>query len=149
MAIKIDLYTNHDLFLKQRQQDWNIGRWLRSRGIDVQDLDSHPRIDDIILLINIRQSLWTVMNNSEQASWGGYWDSVYKKKNALKNKALIKFEKIAEQIQDRQQLIRQLRTGTSQRNKDHDMTAKGSCSPQVEHTAVEQRECRGDLAPWE
>lgn len=146
--------------LQNQQQDWDIGRWLRTRGITVADLDQHPRIDDVIFLITIRENLWTVMTKGEQASWGGYWNSVYINKNKLKPKAYKLFETIAQEIITRQQLIHQLRLknqvitqikklGTRHPNMDHDITAKGSCPPQVEHTAVDQRECRRDLAPWE
>lgn len=145
---------------QSRKQDWDIGRWLRGHGITLQDLDNHPRIDDVILLINIRQSLWTVMTKEEQASWGGYWNSVCYNKNKLKLKALKLFENIAQEIIVRQQRIHQIRLkhqvttqikqiGTRHPNMDHDITAKGSCPPPVEHTAVDQRECRRDLAPWE
>lgn len=139
----IDLYNNHETYIQQQRQDWNIGRWLKSHGVTVTDLDKHPRIDDIVLLINIRQSLWTSMTASEQATWGAYWNIVYNKRKPLKPKALTKFEHITQQIKQRQlkiQIIRQI--GSAKQNIGHDNKAKGPCLPPITDAKREPQECR-------
>lgn len=144
--MKIDLYNNHETYIKQQRQDWNIGHWLQSHGITVKDLDQHPRIDDMVLMINIRQEFWTAMNAHEQGVWAGYWSVVYKKRKPLHAKALRKFENIIEQIRQRRlkiQILRQLQTGTSQnKNIGHDNKAKGPCLPPVTDAKREPQECR-------
>jgi hypothetical protein len=112
--------TNHTLAreLKQystlsREQNWDIARWLRQSGrkITVTDLDSHPHIDDVITLLNIREALWHLMDQKEQACWGGYWSVVYQQKKPLQDRFWKKFNRIADNIQQRQlkqSAIRQL-----------------------------------------
>ena len=145
--MKIDLYNNHEQYIKEQHQDWDIGRWLKSHGVTVQDLDKHPQIKDITLLINIRQEVWHIMNASEQATWGAYWNIVYKEKKSLKSKALKKFEIIAQATYQRQlklkaiKQINQLKTSTSYQNIDQDNKAKGSCLPQVTSVKRDEREC--------
>jgi hypothetical protein len=139
----IDLYNNHEQYVKEKRQNWNIGRWLQSHGVTVADLDSHKQIADVVLLINIRQEFWHNMNLSEQAVWGAYWNIVYNKKRALKPKALKKFETIIQQVNQRRlkiQILRQI--GSAKQNIDQDNKAKGSCLPPVTNTKRELQECR-------
>jgi hypothetical protein len=141
--MKIDLYNNHEQYIKEQRQDWNIGRWLRSHGVTVKDLDTHRQISDVVLLINIRQSLWTWMTAGEQASWGAYWNVVYRKQKPLKPKALKKFEQITESVRQRQikiQIIKQI--GSAKQNIGHDNKAKGPCLPPVTDAKREPQECR-------
>ena len=141
--MKIDLYNNHEQYLKEKRQDWNIGRWLKNHGVTVADLDRHKQITDVILLINIRQQLWSIMNASEQSTWGAYWNLVYKQNRSLNSKALTKFENIAIQVNQRQlkiQILRQI--GSAKQNIDQDNKAKGSCLPPVTDAKREQQECR-------
>lgn len=144
----VDLYNNHEQYIKEKNQDWNIGRWLKSHGVTVKDLDSHKQINDVVLLINIRQQYWHAMSSSEQASWGGYWNVVYRNSKPLKPKALKRFETIIQQINQRQtkiqvlRQINQLKTGSAPQNIDQDNKAKGSCLPQVTNAKREQQECR-------
>jgi len=79
------------------EQEQLIGYWIRDKGMKHADFVGHPYIDDVIMLINIRDSVWNMLNKSEQAVWGAYWNQVYHKRHKLKNKALIKFEKIISQ----------------------------------------------------
>jgi hypothetical protein len=141
--VKIDLYNNHDVFIKESQQDWNIGRWLKSHGVSIKDLDQHEQIADVVLLINIRQEFWHGMNYSEQAVWGAYWNIVYNKSRPLKSKSLKKFEHIIQQANQRLLKINILRqTGSAKQNIDQDNKAKGSCLPPVTNTKRDQQECR-------
>jgi hypothetical protein len=141
--VKIDLYNNHDVFIKESQQDWNIGRWLKSHGVSIKDLDQHEQIADVVLLINIRQEFWHAMNKQEQGVWAGYWSTVYKKRKPLYPKALKKFEHIIQQANQRLLKINILRqTGSAKQNIDQDNKAKGSCLPPVTNTKRDQQECR-------
>jgi hypothetical protein len=92
----------------QRKQDWAIGPWLRKKGMTVKDLDSHPQVDDLIILINIRDQLWYAMTHREQCSWGKYWDLVYQYQYPLTQKFWNKFNTIAKQIDNRQQTRQQI-----------------------------------------
>ena len=103
--------TNHTLAREltqystlSQEQNWDIARWLRQSGrkITVTDLDSHPHIDDVITLLNIREALWHLMDQKEQACWGGYWSVVSQQKKPLQDRFWKKFNRIADNIQQRQ-----------------------------------------------
>lgn len=137
---------------QNRRQDWRIGAWLRDHGVTVQDLDSHPCVDHMILLINIRQALWSHMDASAQATWGVYWGLVFRDRKQLKPKALLKFERITQDIINRQQKITVIRTATKQdQNKGRNMTA--NCPDQPDSKLVKQDQLGGrkeqELLPWE
>ena len=141
--MKIDLYNNHETYIKERQQDWDIGRWLRRHGVTVTDLDRHPRIADVVLLINIRQEFWHAMNKHEQGVWAAYWSIVYTKRKSLNKKALKKFETIIHEINQRRlkiQILRQI--GSANKNIDQENKAKGSCLPSVTNAKRDEQECR-------
>jgi hypothetical protein len=135
-------------------QDWSINRWLKKHGINVHDLESHPRIEDVIDLLKIRQSFWPQMTNSEQGVWAAYWSMVYHKRRTLKSKAWIKFERIAQAIDQRQQRISQIRQHRSPQahsNKGRNMTA--NCPDQPDSKLVKRESLGGrkeqSLLPWE
>ena len=46
--MKIDLYNNHEVFIKESKQDWSVSKWLRSKGINLNDLQDHQQINDVI-----------------------------------------------------------------------------------------------------
>ena len=141
--MKIDLYNNHEQYIKEKRQNWNIGRWLKNHGVTVKDLDRHKQIKDVVLLINIRQECWLHMTTSEQAVWGAYWSIVYTQSKALNSKSLKKFEQIIQQVNQRKTKINILRQiGSAKQNIDQDNKAKGSCLPPVTNTKREQQECR-------
>jgi hypothetical protein len=139
----IEQYQDFQTNRTNQRHQWDIGRWLRSHGVTVQDLDTHPRIPDVILLINIRTNLWHAMNSSEQAVWGAYWSIVYHKRRPLNHKALTKFERITLAVDQRQLQIKILRQiGSATKNIGQDNKAKGPCLPPVTDTKREPQECR-------
>jgi hypothetical protein len=147
--MKIDLYNNHETYIKELRHDWNIGRWLKGHGVTVEDLDKHPHINDVILLINIRQNYWHIMTASDQGVWAAYWGLVYSKQKALRPKAWKKIEVIVEAAYQRHlkiNIIKHLnhqKTGTiPTQNIGQDNKAKGPCLPQVTNTKREQQDCR-------
>jgi len=96
--------------LNAQRQEWNVGLWLRTKGINLDDLDGHTQITDVIILINIRDDLWHRMNLSEQATWGAYWNIVYKKGYPLNKKFWKKFNNIVMAIDSREHIMAQNRT---------------------------------------
>ena len=66
--------------------------WCRTKGIHSKDLDSHPKMDDVILLMKWRDAMWAKCNASERAFYNSIWGYVYSKKRPLKQKYLKKLE---------------------------------------------------------
>lgn len=95
-----------DAFNNDRQ-NWNIAKWLKFRGIDIDTLEGFHNIDDVVTLLNIRDELWHRMNPNEQGAWSAYWGLVYKKKRPLTNKFWKKFTMLVEAIDSREQARKQ------------------------------------------
>jgi hypothetical protein len=114
--------------------------WMRKLGLRAVDLETHPRADDIVTLLMIRQSFWHLMNHREQACWGGYWGIVHQKKFVLNRKFWNRFNTITHAIDHRQQnqnrARQQIRT---LKNKDHNSEAKGSDLSQGTYTKGNNR----------
>lgn len=151
MAIKQDTQSYYYHEFQNNKQNWAIDAWLRGHGISASDLETHPRIQNVIALLNIRQSFWTLMNAQEQGVWAAYWSIVYHHKKPLKPKAWDKFVKIAKSIDHRQQLIHQLRATRQNQNKGRNMTA--NCPDQPDSKLVKRESLGGreeqSLVPWE
>jgi hypothetical protein len=86
--------------LKEIEQNILIKRWIKKKGISFEDLDRHPQIDDVILMLKVRE-LKDSMNSSEIARWGAIWNTVYYKKRALNSKNLTKIQNIVVEAQQR------------------------------------------------
>lgn len=84
-------------------------RWLKQRGLTLKDLESHPQIDDVILLSRWRDEFWTQATKNERAFWSSQWDWAYHKQCPLKKKYLSKLEEITITVSDRhiKQLVKQ------------------------------------------
>lgn len=101
-------FTSTDYAANTRyyEQQQLIGYWAKTKGISLSAIDQHPQPDDVVLLLNIRDSaFWHLFNNSEQAVWGAYWNVVYHKNKKLKIKALNKLEQIITTATNRQQTL--------------------------------------------
>lgn len=133
-----------DPVVRQIERDLNFvtGCWVTRFGITNWDLENHPNIGDVVLLINIRKSQWHHFNASERGYWSYVWDWCYHKGMSLKNKQLNKLEKNTLQAIYRLTKAKQLMAKkTTPKNKvagdlpkqkeDHDTTAKGSSSAQT------------------
>ena len=83
--------------------------WCRSKGISAKDLENHPQADDLVLLINIREATWHMLNSQEQGVWAAYWGWVYTKGYSLKNKHINKLESVTYQALTRYNQIQQAR----------------------------------------
>jgi len=115
--------------LSNREKAHYTNWWCKTIGIKSRDLDSHPQIDDVILLIRWHQECWMDSNKSQRGVWSGYWSVVYHHQFPLKAKALKKLEATTQEIITRQQArqlkqikIRQLRESNQQKGIVH-MTA--------------------------
>lgn len=82
--------------LQEIEQNQLIGYWIKSKGITFKDLQKHPQIDDVILLLKVKQ-MAHMFTNSEQSHWGAVWAIVYKDKKPLKQKHITKIQKNIEQ----------------------------------------------------
>jgi hypothetical protein len=78
--------------------------WCCSLGFKSTDLENHPKIEDVLLLVKFRQRFWSDMLNKERSTWGAIWGWVYLNKYTITNKNLGKLEKIINNIQYRQEL---------------------------------------------
>ena len=68
--------------------------WIKAKGLNKRVLETHPYIDDLILMLRVKDELWTMFNTSEQAIWQRYWHNVYINHRPLHSKALKKLEQI-------------------------------------------------------
>jgi hypothetical protein len=78
--------------------------------------NAHPAIDDVIILIKLRDEFWSNWNHNEKCVWAAHWSSVYHKGHHFKAKALKNIEQLAntgihrqQQQIKQQEKIRQLR----------------------------------------
>lgn len=83
-----------ELRFEQRQTrqelNYEISSWCRKKGIRYGELDTHPQIDDVIILIKFKDEMWNDMDASERGIWGRYWNFVYNHKLPLKQAYLDK-----------------------------------------------------------
>lgn len=143
--------------LSENRQDWRIDRWMSKHGVKARDFDTHPCIDDLIKLINIRDYLWHRMNLSEQATWGAYWNIVFRQRKFLKEKFWAKMNAIVKNIDAREKQQTYARTYLKSRlkqnpkNTDHNKEAKGSNLSKVISVEMESQGGRQvlDIPPWE
>jgi hypothetical protein len=131
--MKIDLYNNHETYIKESKQDWDISRWLKSKGMTLKDLEYHPRMDDLVTLLQIRTELFNRMSPKEQATWAAYWSLVKGQQYPLTKKFWKKMERITQDIDYRDQLLAEQRQRImalriEPLKRDHDNKANGSHS---------------------
>lgn len=154
-----DSYLYHDS--KQTQQDQMIDRWCLRKGIRRRDLEQHPRWDDIILLMRIRQEYATELRSDRSllGTLDAYWGMVYSERKLLKSRSYIKLEILVEQLEKvrqrealKRQIIQAMRGVGQKQNTGQDMTAKG---PNLPKSKLAKREQQGgreeviDTPPWE
>jgi len=131
--------------LSQSELTHYTNYWCKTKGISIKDIESHPRADDIVLLVAFRDEFWNKLNKFEQASWAGYWSSVYVKKNKLKKKALDKLENII--ITANQRHLKNLVIQAQQRQRIKALKQNPHAKPSVYMTA--KSEGLDQSAPWD
>ena len=83
-------YTNHDL-----EQEQLIGYWSKkTHGISRKDIQEHPCIDDLILLVKFKAEFWD-LPSFWRAPFEHIYKSVYTSKIPLKGKQLRQLSRIA------------------------------------------------------
>ena len=106
--MKIDLYNNHETFVKESRQDHAIDAWCSHLGLDRKRIENHPDISSIRTLLDLR-GLWPRMNTHDQNIWNMVWRQVYEHEYTLslwhKNKLLT----IVDGIEYRDQRLEQSR----------------------------------------
>jgi hypothetical protein len=126
--------STHPLSKKELTHYTNL--WCRQRGIHSRDLETHPRVDDVVALLAWREEMWHKLNRSEQACWAGFWSSIYHKKNKISSKALKKLQTITTQAEHRhlKTIIQRAKIKATRQNpinkSAYDMTAKDAGSTQ-------------------
>ncbi len=121
-----------------REYNNELKRFLASKGLRVNDLSNHKRIDDLIVLLRMKQDLGHVFTNKDHAIWGRLWDWCYNKNYGITNKG---YEKLAKLTNHKKQFIQAQQQAKLQRlqkiyklrlqqrkqieNISQDMTAKG------------------------
>ena len=100
---------NLDLLTTDQLKTYYTNRWCLEKGIKSRDILNHPRIDDAILLINIRDEFWEFFNAKNQGLWAAYWNKVYHLQYRLQPKHLKQLEKLVSIGISRQQELAQKR----------------------------------------
>ena len=152
--MKIDLYNNHEQYIKEQRQDWAITKWCLKKGITISTLMNHPQFKDVAFLLEFRSEFekeYKTMK-SLMLTVAKYWNIVYIKKKPLDLKAFNKFEiiankciKIRQQNEYKKQIIKKLRHQNqgqpNPNNIGQDNKAKGPCLPTVANMKGIQQEC--------
>jgi len=72
--------------------------WCRTQGIHYQDLQDHPQIDDVIVLVKFIDEYQKEFKAKQRLQVYLLWDSCYKKRRPLKKKHLNQLLGIGERI---------------------------------------------------
>jgi hypothetical protein len=144
------------------RQNWRIASWCLKKGIAVDTIEGHPYYEDILFLVQFQDEFETEYKSNavDYNCFRAYWSIVIKDRKPLNTKAFAKFERIAHncmQIRQQQQAklnqihaLRKQQAPAKIENMDHDMMAKGSCSPQkLTHKGANESAVEKSLVPWE
>lgn len=102
--MKIDLYNNHEAFIKENKQDREIKKWCYQLGISYNTIMQHPHLADIRVLIDLR-NYWTHMTDIDQTIWNKAWRSVYEHEYPLTAYYKRKLELVIDGIEYRKQRL--------------------------------------------
>lgn len=82
---------------QEQTQEQLVGYWIKRFGISKRDLDNHPQIDDVMLLIKFAREFKDI-NNYRQKQFTRIWRWVYTNQMPLKAKHLRQLNHIGEQL---------------------------------------------------
>jgi uncharacterized UBP type Zn finger protein len=116
LEMKIDLYNNHEQFIKERKQDAAIERHCRLLKISRKKLESHPNITDLVTLMSFDQHQ-TWMTEKDQKIWTHTWNWVYHKELPLNAYHQRKLISILDSIEYRQRNMKKAITMTSRKGR--------------------------------
>lgn len=77
--------------------------FLKTKGITAKDLTSHPLIDDLILLVSVRDEFANEFNQTQQEYLTNLWHYVYNNQYRLKTKHLKKLEQFTITLESQRQ----------------------------------------------
>lgn len=97
---------------QSRKQDWDIAAWARKKGLSLDDVQNHPCIDDISLLLRVQSEYESEYksNPTLYASYNALWSGVHSRKRRLNAKGLGRLEIIvttSESIRQHNNLVQQ------------------------------------------
>lgn len=99
---KKQIIDNEKIRRQSLEAEQLVGYWAKKFScITRRDLTNHPQIDDVIMLLKIRDELGTHFNNKESGMWGFCWSYTYHQKCHLKKKHLKKLETLVTGINTR------------------------------------------------
>ena len=92
--------------------------WCRTLGIHSKDLETHPQIDDVIILISFLKEYLKDLKESKRIHLHILWDWVYRQKKALTNKQCKQLTRLIYQLEStrfhRQRRLEQARKKVKQ-----------------------------------
>lgn len=105
--MKIDLYNNHEQFVKESKQNHAIDAFCRRHKISRDKLENHPYIADIrtLLIFDQWQSLMTA---KDRQIWTHAWQHLYHRERALTEYLQRRLISIVEGIEFRQQRLKHI-----------------------------------------
>jgi hypothetical protein len=92
-----------------KPRDLGCGSRVSDDGKIIRFQNAHPAIDDVLILIKLRDEFWEYWNHNEKCVWAAHWSSVYHKGHPFKAKALKNIELLANSGIFRQQTRLELR----------------------------------------
>lgn len=99
--MKIDLYNNHNVFIKESQQNHAIDAFCRGHSITRAKLEQHPNIEDLATLMAFdSHEAW--MTPKDQQIWRHAWAWVCHRELPLNTYHKRKLNSILDSIQYRQ-----------------------------------------------
>lgn len=75
-------------FFQSVEQEQLVGYWISRYGISKKDLDTHPQIDDLMLLIRWKAEFYKTGTAKHKKFFDNTWNWVYNNKLPLKAKQL-------------------------------------------------------------
>jgi hypothetical protein len=162
MISSLSAEKNYSYDHQSRRQNWRVTAWCQKKGLPADIIDDHPYYEDILFLTQFQDEFESeYRTNAEYYNRvKKYWSLVVGDRVQLSCKAFAKFEHIAHECliirQQKQnqlnqiQRLRQQQAPAKSKNMDHDMMAKGSCSPQkLTHKGTNESAVEKSAVPWE
>lgn len=112
--MKIDLYNNHDVFVKESQQNSAVARHCRRLGITRKKLETHPHFNDLLTLMAFDQHQ-TWMTEKDQQIWRHTWQWVYRQELALTEYHRRKLRSIVDGIEFKQRRLKHIQARLDRR----------------------------------
>lgn len=142
--------TNNQELVQQQtaqhlEQEQLVGYWVAKLGLKARDLTRHPQIDDVMLLVKIRDCHWQYFNSSEQALWGAVWKLTYHNQHRINKKNITKLEQAIVHSSDRHQMYTIKKTTQRQ----HIKARRNLCQTQRDDDIVAKTSLVDTSVPWE